>query len=211
MEIQDYKPNSHKYREEQRKAASEEKRVQTAVTNNVRIKKKNGASKLADIFIAEDINNVKEYIFKDVLIPTIAKTLVDIITDSANMIFLGRTGRSNGSGLKVNNYTSYSRSSQNRDDRFRDSRSSSSSRRPSLDNLYFDSQLDAERVLDKLNELIEAYDVARVADLYDSLEITCDHTDYNYGWTNLSSADVIRTRDGYLLKLPRAIPCSSVR
>lgn len=210
MEL-DYKPNSHKYREAQQKNTPEtdEKRIKDVVTTNVKLKKRKGAAKLADIFITEDISNVKTYIFEDVLIPTIAKTLVDIITDSANMIFLGKTGRSKTQTYKPNGYVSYSSTSRDRDDRFRERPARSN--RPNLDEIYFEYAVDAEKVLDSLNELIEAYDVARVADLYDSIHVTCQHTDYNYGWTNLSSADVIKTRDGYLLKLPRAVPLSTVR
>ena len=58
----------------------------------------------------------------------------------------------------------------------------------------------------KLNEIIDTYKIASVADLYDLVGLTGNYTDNRYGWTNIASADVIRTRDGYQLKLPRALP-----
>ena len=42
--------------------------------------------------------------------------------------------------------------------------------------------------------------------MYDLVGITGQYTDNNYGWTNLRNAEPVRTRDGYMLKLPRAIP-----
>ena len=36
--------------------------------------------------------------------------------------------------------------------------------------------------------------------------INGSYTDNKYGWTHLRSADVQRVRDGYLLKLPKALP-----
>ena len=62
-----YTPNSHKYKEQQKNAVTEEKRVQKVVTSPVKTKT-NEARKLADIFISEDISNVKNYIFMDVLV-----------------------------------------------------------------------------------------------------------------------------------------------
>jgi hypothetical protein len=45
-----------------------------------------------------------------------------------------------------------------------------------------------------------------VADLYDLVGVTGNYTDNKYGWTDIRSASVIRVRDGYMLKLPKALP-----
>ena len=63
-----YTPNSHKYKEEQKNAAPEEKRVQRVVSPPANTKK-NELRKLADIFISEAVAYVKSYIFMDVLVP----------------------------------------------------------------------------------------------------------------------------------------------
>ena len=58
MEIEDVKPNSHKYKEEQKKKAAEgEKRVEKVVKGQVKTKKKGELSKFAEIFISEDIKS----------------------------------------------------------------------------------------------------------------------------------------------------------
>ena len=46
----------------------------------------------------------------------------------------------------------------------------------------------------------------KIADLYDLVGMDSNYTDNRYGWTNLRSAQVVRVRDGYLLKLPKALP-----
>ena len=93
--MQDYKPNSHRFREEQKSLAPvEKKKVEKVVKVSVKTKKKGSISKLYDVLISEDANNVKSYILLDVLVPTVKKAIVDIVTDAVNMIFLGGTGRS---------------------------------------------------------------------------------------------------------------------
>ena len=57
-----------------------------------------------------------------------------------------------------------------------------------------------------MDEIMEEYGIVRVADLYDLVGITGDYTDNKYGWTNIRSAEVVRVRDGYKIKMPRAMP-----
>ena len=57
-----------------------------------------------------------------------------------------------------------------------------------------------------MDELIDMYGQVSVADLYDLVGKTCEHTDNKYGWTNIRNAEPVRVRDGYLLKMPKALP-----
>ena len=77
----DYTPNSHKFKEEQKanQAAIAEKKVGKVVKGNVKIKKKSEVRKFADVFLPEDINNVKSFIFQDVLIPALKKVISDTV------------------------------------------------------------------------------------------------------------------------------------
>ena len=56
-----------------------------------------------------------------------------------------------------------------------------------------------------MDDLIETYGLVSVADFYDLVGVTGDYTDNKYGWTDLRNANVIRVRDGYMIKLPRAL------
>ena len=189
--------NSHRAKEEQ-KTSLAEKKVEKVTTGKVKTKKRSEGSKLKDVFISEDVRDVKSYIFLDVLVPAIKNAIVDIVTDGVNMIF--GTGKKRSSSSS--NYVSY-RDYSRRDDRSRDSRLSS---RFNYDDLIFESRGEAENVRDQMDAMIDRYGVVTVADMYDMADISAPYTSNKYGWTNLRNADIIRVRDGYVIKLPRAVP-----
>ena len=84
--MEDYKSNSHKAKAEAKEAA--EKKVNKVVTGNVKRKKKSEVSKFKDVFISEDVSNVKTYIFLDVLVPAIKKAVSDIVKDGIDMMYM---------------------------------------------------------------------------------------------------------------------------
>ena len=65
---------------------------------------------------------------------------------------------------------------------------------------------EAEDVLERMDELIATYQVVSVADFYDLVGVSGNYTDNKYGWTDIRNASVIRVRDGYMIKLPKALP-----
>lgn len=202
--MDDYKPNSHRFKEASKEAQEQERRVEKAVSGTATVRKKNEVSKLADIFISEDIKNVKSYVLMDVLVPTIKKAIVDIITDGVNMIFYGGTGpkRSSSGGSKV----SYSNFYQPREER-RPSSAPSSTNRFDYGDIEFETRGDADAVLDEMNNVIERYGFVTVADMYDIADITHPYTSAKYGWTNISTATISRCMNGkYIIKLPKARP-----
>ena len=74
------------------------------------------------------------------------------------------------------------------------------------DDIILETRGEAEEVLERMEELIETYGIVSVADLYDLVGITGNYTDNKYGWTNIRNAEPVRVRDGYMLKLPKALP-----
>lgn len=203
MSENNYKPNSHAYKASQQQAANENKKqVQKVVSGKAKIKKKNDLQKFADVFISEDVKNVKSYVLGDVLVPAIKKAIVDIVTDGINMIFYGGTRRGSGSsGSKVSYRSFYDRKDDTR------SRGDSETRtRYGYDEIIVETRGEAEEVLSQLSDLIDTYRVATVADLYDLVGISHNYTDNKYGWTNIRNAEAKRVRDGYLLVLPKPIP-----
>lgn len=196
-----YPANSNASKQET-KPAAEEKRATKVVKGNVRTKP-NEVRKFADVFISEDINNVKSYILMDVLVPAIKKAVADIVTNGIEMILYGSTskGRNSSSGSKV----SYRNYYDNRDDR-RDDRGGSRTRSGlDYDDFVFDSRGEAEAVLSQMGDIIERFKYVTVADLYDMVDKVPPFTANKYGWTSIRNADVVRDRDGYRLKLPRAM------
>ena len=71
----EYQSNSHKSKEA-RTEVPRETRVQKVVSGKVTTKKNDGR-KFADIFVSEDVSNVKSYLFMDVLVPAIKKLISD--------------------------------------------------------------------------------------------------------------------------------------
>ena len=196
-----YPANSNVSKQEV-KTTADEKRATKVVKGNVRTKP-NEVRKFADVFISEDINNVKNYILMDVLVPAIKKAVADIVTNGVEMILYGSTskGRNSSSGSKV----SYRNYYDSRDDR-RDDRGGSRTRSGlDYDDFVFESRGEAEAVLSQMGDIIERFKYVTVADLYDMVDKVPPFTANKYGWTSIRNADVVRDRDGYRLKLPRAM------
>ena len=201
-----YTPNSHKYREEQKQnnAAPEEKRVQKVVKGPVKTKK-NEVRKFADIFISEDISNVKNYIFMDVLVPAIKKAIYDIVTNGIDMFLYGGTGKNKTttSGSKVS-YRSYYEQKNNNS--YHGSENTKSHSGFEYDDIIFDNRGEAEAVKQQMQATIGRYGFVTIADLYDMVDLPAPYTSQKYGWMDVSGAEATRVRDGYMLKLPRAVP-----
>ena len=206
MDEFELKPNSNKYKEEQKKLNStpERQKLEKIVKGPVKTKKPSELKKITDSFISEDLPNIKSYILVDVLIPSAKKAISDIIKNGIDMLLYGSTGRSRASIAGKISYSGY----YNGDRRDSDRRQLSNTQgrtRYSYDDIFFDTRGEAEEVLSRMDELIEMYGLVRVADLYDLVGITGDYTDNKYGWKNIRNARVERTRDGYAIKLPRAL------
>ena len=199
----DVKSNSHKAKQEQIKAAVDtEKRVKKVVKGPVKTKK-NEMRKFRDVFISEDVKNVKSYIFLDVLIPAFKDTLANIVTDGINMILYGESRRGNRKAGSAGNvsYTAYYNNKRSGND-YNNTRTRSGF---DYDDIVFSNRGEAEAVLTQMDELIDRYGVVRVADLYDMADLSAPFTSNKYGWTNIRNADVARVRDGYVIRLPKAM------
>lgn len=210
--MEDYPSNSYNSKQYQKEKSEPSKpKLEKVVSGKVLTKKKGEYRNLADIFISEDISNVKSYVLMDVLVPAIKKAISDIVTNGIDMILYGEAGRSKRSSpaskISYSNY--YSR----RSDDFPRENAHIKSNRTGLDydDIIFDNRGDAEIVLSTMKEAIDRYGMVSVGDLYDLAEVSNDnYAIHNYGWTDLHTADVVRVRDGreygYCLKLPRALP-----
>ena len=204
--MDNYKPNSHKYKEDNKAGAEERQKFDKITKGAVVTKKKSEINKLKDIFVSEDIKSVKSYILMDVLVPAIKDAIEDIVTNGIRMILRGDTSaRRNSSAASKISYRDYYDGDRRNNDRFRNET------RPvtkySYDDIILESKGEAEAVLDRMGEIIDIYGMVRVADLYDLVGVTGDYTDNKYGWTNISGAKPVRIRDGrYMLDLPRALP-----
>lgn len=74
-----------------------------------------------------------------------------------------------------------------------------------VEDLLFDTRVNAEDALNNMRSCIHKYGVVSVAEYYDMNGMSYNHDHTQYGWVKLDSAQVHRVRDGYIIELPRAI------
>ena len=203
--MENYKPNSHRSKEEQKENGVEKKEIKKVVQGTAKVKKKGKTSKFASMFISEDATNVKSYIVADVLVPAAKKLISDIVKDGIEIILYGGVNHNKRSSGFRADYVSYNRYS---DRKYEDRRLDDSKSRYeySYDDVILETRGEAEEVLDAMDNIIEEYGMVSVMDLYDLVGITGQYTDNNYGWKNIRNSEPVRMRDGYMLKLPKAIP-----
>lgn len=199
----DYKPNSNSYKQ---KKASEEKKekVTKVVKGPVKTKKKSELAKVKDALISEDARSVGSEILFGTIIPAIGNTIVDAVTNSIRMIF-GVDGRYSDNKRSGDRYVSYSKYSSSRFDE-KKTTSRHSTNKFDLDSFIFETRGEAEEVLDSMDDMLDRYEAVSVSDLYDLIGERCPFTAEKYGWYNLRNASVVRVRNGYMLKLPKAVP-----
>lgn len=206
----DYNPNSNKFLTKDKPTEEEnlgKKKVDKVVSGSVKTKKKSSLSKFADTFIEEDKDTVVGYLLSEVLIPSFKKMVSDTIKTGIDKMLYGdaEVSRSNSPVSKIsyskyyNDKSSYSRSSStapvtNRRDTYE------------YNNIVLETRGDAEAVLMGMDDIIAKYEIVSVADLYDLVGIAGSYTDYKYGWTDIRSAKIERVRDGYVIRMPKALP-----
>jgi len=180
-----------------------EKEIRQVVANPAKTKKKSEAKKLANSLIVEDSKTVFSYIVKEVLIPATKKLISDMGKSALDMFLYGddeRPRKRRDSKISYRQYYDDERSERKRN-------TYHSRNALDYDDIVLDSRGDAEMVLDSLDDIIRRYQFASIMDLYELVGISTDnYTLSKYGWTSLKHADIKRTRDGYLLVLPKAIP-----
>ena len=226
FDLDSLKPNSHKYKEEQRKAlekGGEKKEVFTGdvvdipkKTGIVRTKKSLG-DKFKEAFISDDSRDVKTYIVWDIVIPTIKNTILD----SIEMIFFGggRSGRGSYGSREPVSYNSYYKSEYNgnrrsirRGERQRDQkRYEASNEKVDYRNIILRDRRDAEEVVNYLCDHIRECDQVSIADLIDHLgemfsdfKATSNYVDNNWGWVDEKDIGIRRVSNGYLIDVEEA-------
>lgn len=208
IDINSFEPNSHKYNEQKR--AQEIAKRAKVTTGKVTTRKRGLGKRFVDIFLTEDVGDVKTYLIYDVMIPAIKENVADLINSAIGMLFFGEAtrrprapGRNAANGSKIN-YGAYHPSAQ-RPERlptFTRSRIAHN-----FEDVIFETRGEAELVLDSMLEVLgsEAHQVT-VADFYDLAGMTTNFTDNKYGWTDLRTARVNGSPSrGYWIDLPRCV------
>lgn len=170
------------------------------------VKKKSLGSKLKDEFIANDFETIKHDFWKNYVVPYVIDGVANLSKSLIDLIFYDSESVPFRRSQDKNNREKYA--SQNR--------STIRTRTPVDDKPVARSTHEiiwrgdtargkAEKVLYNLRKDLENdfYDAVTVKDLYSEAGLTStDYTHSGLGWTDLSSAKVLRTASGYVLSLP---------
>lgn len=201
--MEDYKPNSNRFKEEE-KTKERERKVEKVVSGKVIARKPSKMRMFTSQIISDDAKNVKSYVFGEVLIPALKKAISDIVRDGIDIILYGEAGKS--SRRSTADKVSY-RNYYDRDTRSARESRSMMPQTTFYNDVFLETRGEAEEVMDRMSELVESYGVVSIADLKDLTGETIQYTDNKYGWTSMRNARIVRTRDGYhKIEMPRAVP-----
>ena len=197
--MEEYRSNSIKIRDGMSEPISE-KKIDPVVSGVTTTQKKSGFNRFASTIIAEDLNSVGSWVFSEVLIPSFKKVISDVVTNGIDMLLYGKaSGPKSGSTMSKISYGSYYQRSYNEP-----LRSGSNNNSFDYDNIVFSSRGDAEAVLTGMEDILDQFEVVSVSDLYELADVAApNYTANKYGWTSLRGAQVLRCKDGYIIKLPR--------
>ena len=202
MDINSLPSNSHKSKEQEKQYSKPEKKIEPVVSGKATVKKKSGIVRLADVFLPEDVDSVREYVIGDIIIPKIRSLLHDIGSEAWDS-FWGISGRSNSRGTASRvSYVSY--------DKYSRDKQPETPRRSGVnyEEIVFPTRGDAETVYDRMSELCDTFGNVSVADVYELADVPNDNYTLNkYGWTSMEGAQVVRlSGGGFTIKMPKARP-----
>ncbi len=160
-------------------------------------------------FLTKGNKSVGAYLLEDVMLPAAQKTAVDLgkavadtfVSGISTVVYHGEPPRKQTPASKVSYQRYY-------EDRQPFSGAPRPTRATSYEDVSFETRGEAEEVLSAMDDLLATYQLVRVADLYDLAGLSCDYTDNNYGWTDISSArvELSRVSNRYVIRMPRPMP-----
>ena len=183
----------------------ERKKLDPVVQSAPQPKKQTTWDKFKSAMISEDSQSLGDYLLFDVMVPAFKQTIQSLVNNAVDMLLFG------GSGPRNNNMPANRVSYRSYFDNQRGYSSPSYANRPrtatyNYEENVFASRGDAEAVFYRMQEIIDRYQVVRVADYLELSDRPSSYVDNNYGWTDLSTVRILRARNGgYYLDLPRPI------
>ena len=183
----------------------QDKKIISGNVKRVKTKEKAG-KKFVHAFFGEDVENPGEYIVDNYLVPTglrmlnnAGQTILKHASDGLQMLLFGKVVNQNNGQT---DYTSFSNGGQ--------SIQQPTARRlvDAVETFVFGTRVDAERVLNEMRGRIGTYGSVSVLDYYEMVGAPIDNMAYVFkdrAWTNLDSARVLSSPEGFVIDLPRPI------
>lgn len=163
--------------------------------------------RIKSLFIADDVEDVGDYLVNELIIPFVKDTILDL----GEMLLFGQTSgrrrRSRGRGYS-NLPTDYSSSykSSNRERRRERDEKRYSRRGSDVDyrEIVLSDRNDARDVVASLHDRIKTYGSASVADLLELIDQSSVYTDTAYGWRSPEQIGISRVGRGWLIDVEDA-------
>ena len=173
--------------------------------------------KLKRIFLSEDVDHLGEYIFWDVLVPSVQNLFSDMLHTVADVSFSGGRGRRSIASRDSLQRTAalYIRSSANGGSIYNRQSIQTVQTIRSIDDFMafiYDVKDDALYVLNAMEQEISDYGVCTVQNVYGYLKsrgIVVEkepgnyYTNNDWGWTDIKNTKIIRVKNGWMLDLPK--------
>lgn len=191
-------------------APAEKKEIVKVVTGEVIVQKPGLGRKIKDIFVEADLRGAARYVGMEVLVPALRNLIVDASTKGIERWVYGETAIRRrpqiGPGPGGPRFTYNAPVNRQQSIVGRNAPPipiGPRVQRQTHDNLILSSKDDAETVVERLNDIIDRYGAASVADLNELVGIAGPHTDNKWGWTHLGDLRVMQVREGYLIEFPQ--------
>lgn len=192
-------------------------KLEKAISGSATKRKTPLGTKLRETFTGDDAQSVGNYVLFDVILPATKAMVSDAVSQGVERMLFGEVRRTQrrspqgGSSHIAYNRVGNAFSGQRTPDRvFGSEGQQSMSRRGrsshDFGEIILESRSEAELIIERMGDVLDAYDVVTVSDLYDLVGISGSFTDNKWGWFDLRSAGFTRAREGYILSLPRPQP-----
>jgi hypothetical protein len=175
-------------------ALAEKPKAQKIVSGQAKLKKKG----FFDFLVSEDASSVKSYLLSDVLVPNIKRLIQELVTSGINQLLYGNDYKPSKSSTNASrvSYNNFSNQTVNQPKRLKGN---------DIIEIEVDTYTDSQNVIYQLQALVDQYNQATIADLYDLVGIDGDFTDNNYGWKDLTRVSVIPYGRKFIIRMPRFI------
>lgn len=206
----DYQGNSKKQKEGKDKP---EKIVEKVIVGEVVTRPMPLGTKFKTIFFGSSAKDVARFVAESVLLPALRKLVVDTVSEGAQRMMYGGSQQSMRRTPEYRPRVTYNNPIQRPALYPADPRSGRANlpdqygtNRREGNQIIFANREEAELVLERLLDIINQFDVASLADLYDLVGLPTTHVDNKWGWTFMPGVQIRQVREGFLLDLPAAEP-----
>ena len=208
----DYHGNTRREKDEQKK----EKNIEKVVTGEVVRKPKGIARKFKGVFFGGDFKTAMRFVVAEVLYPAARDLIFDSVIEGTRRVVYPESQNYRRRPVEYRPRIQYNNPQQYNNPIYRqDPRGHVPDQAPHIypqqyrpnkqdlsNDIILGTREEAELVVERLIDIVDKYDVASLADLYDLLGLSSSHVDNKWGWSYLNNIEIRQVRNGYLIDLP---------